>query len=334
MHLAFIVIFGALTLAAEAWFLSAPDWEPALTALAMFASYLYAVREYVQHPRSPIEHAPSDRVPSDAPLSSPADTEAQEADHVQEALGQVYVTVRRFREVFREHGVELTQVPLLVHTTPPLRLADLRNDDTLLQRLDEDMLRQAVEAFGVRRQWLDGQDNQIFPPRNYYKNVHRFIDLVCELKNRFGQLKIAAFKDAAMLDAQSKENIRVALLVSAPFTSVNGSAIYRYYPDSSEWLWNHWRSRYELKAIFALLARMRIPVEGRDLNTDELSRLRAGIEFPLPLLRGISMGYTWYPEDYIEGFGGPANKETEEVAQVDDYIREHKYFEYLQSCDC
>ena len=93
--------------------------------------------------------------------------------------------VRRFVELFESHGVARTQIPgFLKDFNSTLSLADVRNDETLLHKLDESLLDKVCEMFGVRREWLDGVDEEVYHLHNFYKHPEQFSEFIKGLKCR------------------------------------------------------------------------------------------------------------------------------------------------------
>ena len=92
----------------------------------------------------------------------------------------VNIVAQRFLHVFLEHGVEAAQIPRLL---PQIKLADLKSEDALLAALTTDVLDQTAYLFGIRNQWLEGVDNQIYECRTCYKQPELFFEHLAILRN-------------------------------------------------------------------------------------------------------------------------------------------------------
>lgn len=86
----------------------------------------------------------------------------------------------RFLQVFREHGVEASQIPRLLHQ---IRLDDLKSEQSLLAVLDHGILNQTAELFGVRLEWLEGVDDTIYEYHSCYKEPEIFFETPCQTKH-------------------------------------------------------------------------------------------------------------------------------------------------------
>ena len=67
----------------------------------------------------------------------------------------------RFIQLFEAHGVHRNQIPRFFGHG--LTLIDLKDNASLLLKLNEEMLEGVCQLFAVRREWLDGAEKQISP---------------------------------------------------------------------------------------------------------------------------------------------------------------------------
>ena len=65
------------------------------------------------------------------------------------------IVALRFKQLFTDHGVELSQIPRIF---PKVSLDDLKSDEALLRRLNPELLDEAANLFGIRVEWLEGED--------------------------------------------------------------------------------------------------------------------------------------------------------------------------------
>ena len=59
----------------------------------------------------------------------------------------VQIVAHRFKQLFIDHGVELSQIPRIF---PNVTLDDLKSDEALLRRLNPGLLDKAASLFGAR----------------------------------------------------------------------------------------------------------------------------------------------------------------------------------------
>ena len=59
---------------------------------------------------------------------------------------------------------------------------DLKSDEALLRRLNPELLDEAASLFGVRVEWLEGEDNRIYACFSNYKDPQKFFELFNSIK--------------------------------------------------------------------------------------------------------------------------------------------------------
>jgi hypothetical protein len=294
---------------------------------------IFGVRDELQMKR--MEQALQDirtkRVPTLADIPTP-DLPLVKVES-QAPTDSVYGVVERFKQVFTSHGITLTQIPRFIDSRFGMSLADLRSDDALLLKLNDELLYWIGDTFNVRRRWIDGDDEYIYATPDYYKCVSKFIDFFVDLLARGYKPEVYAFKSTKELSTDVQLYSRVALLISIKIGAIDGKLVQRYYPIRTDWLWHHWRSRYEFKAIVYLLGLLSVYIRSFDLEPNLLGLLQAGWIFPEPVLHAPKIWYTpytWYPDDYVETEGGGARREIEEADEIIKFVHDEGYFERLQ----
>ncbi len=155
----------------------------------------------------------------------------------------------RFFQVFREHGVEASQIPRLI---PQLRLDDLRSEQALLAVLDHDILEQTAKLFGVRIEWLEGVDDVIYGYHSCYKQPEIFFETLASLRWENSHAPVRAIVSDIKLDYKSGRTQPIALVYLDKIAQIGGEVIYRYRVESGEWNWNHPPCRIQLKAVARL----------------------------------------------------------------------------------
>ncbi|KAA6462797.1 hypothetical protein DX932_17630 [Bacillus cereus] len=240
----------------------------------------------------------------------------------------VYKVVKRFIEVYENHSIMQNQIPFFIDKRFGLSLKDFVDYDSILKILNDDIINWTCEKFGVRREWLDGIDNQIYWYKSYYKEVHAFIRDTYNLVSTREQITMYVFKYGDLrLEEDGDHNI--VFLLRYPIGKINSRHVYKYIPISTIWRWSYWRSRYQAKAIIYLCNDIGINVKGYDLIEKE--RIACGEVFPEKLIDEMPLGLTWYPEDYIDMWSqNDLAKEIEETNKVKKYMEKEGYIECLE----
>ncbi|MGE6259776.1 hypothetical protein ACQKCU_18165 [Heyndrickxia sporothermodurans] len=241
---------------------------------------------------------------------------------------KVDFVIDRFIKIYEAHGIQQNQIPTFIDSKFKLKLKDFKNNESILQVLDNDLLEWTCEKFGVKRDWIDGTSNKIYGYTNYYKQIETFIDDICKLKKDGKKVEVFAFKEGEL--DRIDENQDVILLIRYSIGEINSKIVYRYIPVSTYWRWSYWRARYQLKAIFYICSKLHIFIKGYDLKE---RRIIADAEtFPEELLEKIPITYTWYPEDYIDLISQSFQaKEVDETEKVREYIKQERYIKYLKN---
>lgn len=246
---------------------------------------------------------------------------------------KIYEVVRRFIKVYEEHGILQSQIPGFVDKKFGLQLKDFKDQESVLQILNDELINWTCKKFGVQRDWIDGTSEYIYNRKNYYKKIHSFIDDLYNLIKNGNDIDIYAFKfgDLVPDDTEDENEQEVVLLMRYSIGQLNSKIVYKYIPISTLWNWGYWRSRYQLKAIFYICEKLNVFLHGYDLR--EKNNIASGEVFPEKIVRSILNSITWYPEDYIELPSQSIQaKEVEETKKVREYFKQEGYLDYLKKC--
>lgn len=195
--------------------------------------------------------------------------------------------------LYETHGVHRNQIPrFLGHG---LTLADMQDDASLLERLDEPLLEAVCERFAVRREWLDGASAQAHPCHNFYKQPEAFVGFIEKL--------LADSPDADMsgilIAPEQLGADTVALLIfEESIGTVGNETIYRYHLCNN-WTFSYWKARAYLTACVAIAWKYKIYVHGVYATAKEIGHLAKGET----LLGWQGKGFhdlgrrRWHPED-------------------------------------
>lgn len=201
----------------------------------------------------------------------------------------------RFVNLFESHGVHRNQIPRFFGHG--ITVADIKNDDTLLPKLTEEILDAAVALFAIRREWLDGAETRIYPLHDFYKKPEEFGPFLDEIKNKKpdGQLNGVVYAP--------KEKLREgeAFIVLEEFIgSIGDKPISRFY-ICNNWLFDYWKSRGYLTASIAIAWRKDVHLRGVNAPAKEIAKFAHGEAFlELDEFGSLVLGSgKWYPEDML-----------------------------------
>lgn len=197
----------------------------------------------------------------------------------------------RFIQLFESHDVHRNQIPRFFGHG--LTVKDLQDETALLGKLDEPVLDAACSLFGVRREWLEGAESQVYPCHAFYKHpedVAYFLTALRE-KNPDGGLD-------GILIAPTEKAGDALIILSEVIGGVGEKPIYRYHLCNN-WLFDYWKSRAYLTAFVAIAWKHGVHIRGGSLPSKAIKRIAEG-EALLVSEDGNALGRygkLWYPED-------------------------------------
>ena len=237
----------------------------------------------------------------------------------------VFGLADRFIEVFVSHGVHINEIPRCFPDDIEITHADLSSQEKIIAMLSREVIDWVCRTFGIRRDWLEADDDYKYSTEDYYKNMRSLIKLLRDLKaQHFHGIRVIAYKNVDELDSSSERNQHVMLLIVVPAINFEDKTVHRYIPIRTFWNWGYWRTRYEFKAITRVCYKeLSIPFDGYDLDLETMTQLAEGSVFPKTIIDQTSGGFTWFPDDYTEKASvSQCAKETYETNAIIDYIRE------------
>jgi hypothetical protein len=200
---------------------------------------------------------------------------------------------RRFVRLFAAHGIHRNQMLRVMGLDATL--ADVQTDESLLKILTDELLDKAARLFAVRRDWLEGASEEIYPTHDFYKQSERFPEFLDALlaSSSSGALR------GMLLVAESHGFESNALLVlEEEIGSLGDKPLCRYHLCNN-WNFDYWKSRAHLTACVAVAWARKVYILGREVPIRDIRRYRDGLSFldhredsALP-----SLGRVWHPED-------------------------------------
>ncbi|MFC1750925.1 hypothetical protein ACFL2V_19205 [Pseudomonadota bacterium] len=203
------------------------------------------------------------------------------------------LVAKRFVELFESHGVKRTQIPKFFGHD--LTLEKLKDDETLLSNLSDEMLDDVCELFAVRREWLDGVEEQIHPYYDFYKNPEKFSifieDLVFENPDShlFGVVIAPSDYDWTS---------QALIILQERVGTLGEKEIFRYHLCNN-WAHTYWKARAYLTACVAIGWKRNIYIHGIHKPKGFIKQLAFGETLLGWKGEGIwELGHkTWDPED-------------------------------------
>ncbi|SFC69542.1 hypothetical protein SAMN05216321_106117 [Cupriavidus sp. OV038] len=174
----------------------------------------------------------------------------------------------RFIRVFESHGVHRNQIPRFFDHG--LTLKDVRDEISLLDKLDEPMLEAASKLFGIRREWLEGAESEVYPCHDFYKHPASVAPFLEALKasNPDGNL------DGVLIAPEEQEGDALIVL-SEVVGWIGDKAIHRHHLLNN-WLYDYWKSRGYLTACVAIAWKHGVRIRGTYSPAKEIKQVAYG----------------------------------------------------------
>ncbi len=217
----------------------------------------------------------------------------------------------RLIKAFQAHGVHRNQMPRVLGFG--LTLSDVKSDECLLEKLNEEIIGSACKMLGISRDWLDGVSTEVYETYNFYKHPKEFEAFLLKLLERAGSEKISG----VLLAGSKKDGTTEAvLLLQETVGSINYNEYYRYYLCTG-WVFSYWKSRAYLTACVAICWKNSVFIHGKYADANFLSSISRGESLLNLGSDGICSieGEAWYAEDlalspevYLAGVDPEVNK--------------------------
>lgn len=198
----------------------------------------------------------------------------------------------RFIRLFDSHGVHRNQIPGFLGYD--LTIANVKDDETLLPYLTEELLDAACEKFAVRREWLDGVELQVHPCHDFYKHPDQFINFLEHLKssNKSGYISGTVLKSTTTFNDQA------LVILQEEIGYIGSKQIFRYHLCNN-WFYHYWKSRAYLTACIAIATKNHNYLHGITTTHEIIEKLAYG-ESLLGYADNSKWTFankTWYPDD-------------------------------------
>lgn len=256
------------------------------------------------------------------------DTEIKE----QESFNDVQL---RLKKLFNSHGIDDNLICQFVinvidkdFVIPVSKLTDLA---LIFDKFTDKHIDKLVDVFGINKGWIYSQGD-LYPYKNFYKDIESLITFIYE-KNKTEKLEGFAFRTGDFNYLDEKNHQPLYVLIRTPLITMFDKTIYRYYPIHTDWKWDYWKTRYQIKSLFNLFETTNnyIDFNGRTVTMDELDIIASRNNCPDEIIRNQRQN-TWYPYDYSTTIErNSMARELEETQNIIDYIESQGYNRFLKN---
>ncbi len=239
------------------------------------------------------------------------------------------------KKLFNSHGIEDNLISEFINETIDnkfcIPISKTSNLNYIFDRLTDGHIDTLTKLFGINKGWIYSQD-ELYPYKNYYKDINSLISFIIS-RARVEKLEGFAFRtsDFNYLDEDYYQPLYI--LIRTPIHSLFNKTIYRYYSIQTDWKWNYWRTRYQIKSLFNLFETPNsyIDFNGRTVTKDELEIISNRNHCPDNIIRNQRQN-TWYPHDYsTEIDNNSMALELEETQDVMNYIDSQGYKRFYEN---
>lgn len=237
--------------------------------------------------------------------------------------------VERFISLFKEHGIERTQIPRFLGENFDISVADVSTDERLLHVLNEKILNAVCDRFGVRRGWMDGVDKRVYELLYHYKNLPDYVNFVKTITEKHPDefCLLYAYKPANSSSNLFKSYPDISLVFAEPIAAIDQQTIYRYYPFYGPFPWDHSPARFNLYAFFTLaLSTHGLALKGCEVSPKYINEISLGNIIP----EAIKNEGIWHPDDYAySSINHKMPMDSNEIGEFWNYIDEKDWLVFF-----
>jgi hypothetical protein len=240
---------------------------------------------------------------------APSEKQTKQAEDIPESIAT------RLVALFESHGVHRNQIPEFFGHD--LDISSCASDEKLLDKITPEIIHDAVELFGVNKDWLEGSSKEIYDIRNFYKHPEEFEHYLVELLKNTSKDKLFAYALTSTPNKKLMNKDDDSLFVIAEsIGEINQREIYKYHL-LGRWGIHYWKSRAYFTACCALLYKHGISVAGKVVERHWMNDIYAGHKL---------LDY-----DFTERYGG-INVPTDKIWIVSDFVEiPEKYLEGMDT---
>lgn len=250
---------------------------------------------------------------------------------------EIGALVSRVRRVLSAHGLETAHLGRFfaaMGASFEFRLKDAQSDDAFVEWLDDVKLDWIAKILGVRREWIDGEDSQIYQrwwfdknPREFWNSLGAPIEI--DAGRRWpGAAQAFFIRWGRGKDWSKRARSSVFVVVAVPLVQLNTErVIYRYVTDFTPHPWTGRRTNIQLRAWTRLLyCQGGFFVSGREMSYEMGEQFGNNSRFLREFLedqKAVSP-IEWHPDDYaLSAAESVVAKQTETFPEVLDFLQKH-----------
>lgn len=152
----------------------------------------------------------------------------------------------RVLDLFQWHSILPTQIQRFI---PALTLDLIGEPERLLPALNNEVLDQITDLFGVRREWIEGSDERVYTSLSCCQMPEIFLNKVAELAADPRHLELRAYTAHEELSFRGPRYQFLCIVFVQVIAELGDEDIVRYFPLTERWDWSYPQSRIQLKAM-------------------------------------------------------------------------------------
>ncbi|WP_206483016.1 hypothetical protein [Thalassotalea sp. G2M2-11] len=215
-----------------------------------------------------------------------------------EQVESIKCPAERFLKLFESHGVSRSQISgFFGHG---LSIADCSSSDKLIEKITEEILRDAAELFGINLEWLHGASEEVYKVHHFYKNPQKCIQFINTLKSTGNELSGYALRpdNSVPLDSYTS-----AIVILENIGQINEKPVNRLHVLGG-WVHTYWRCRGYYAACASIAMNNDIWLVGKTCNNSWLTKFSSGeclpeYEFDLASFC-FELSEAWYVDEFLE----------------------------------
>ncbi|MBQ4837359.1 hypothetical protein [Pseudoalteromonas luteoviolacea] len=205
---------------------------------------------------------------------------------------------QRFLDLFEAHGVAKSQVSAFFDRG--LTISDCSSPARLLEKLTDELLKDAASLFAVNIDWLYGTTDEVYNIHQFYKHPEYCKDFVKALKTEGRDLTCYALwpnKEPTFTRSQS------TIVIMEEIGRINGRPIHRLHILGG-WVHTYWKCRGYYAACTSIIMSNDIMVFGKTIDVESLTHIANGTRLPTYNfdlnLFDFTFGESWLADDFID----------------------------------
>ena len=235
----------------------------------------------------------------------------------------VNIVAQRFLQAFVDHGVEISQIPRLL---PQVKIGDLQSPEKLLAALNPEILDQTAKLFGIRSEWLEGVDDEIYQYLACYKCPAVILEHLAKVVdgNDIGlSFPLRILSTTKKLDCNDDSQQLLTPVIVEKIAKLGEDEIYRYHIYRDGFDWSYLPARIELKATARIVDKhLHTPVPLFVISNKEMQNVMDGKLIPKRFLDGCQITNPSLEDFALTYEESVVAKEVEEIPAVLNYIEE------------